>query len=197
MPLTGEGKNIGLNAIFHTTNRFAGGLSLAAATAVEASTAGTQIKKTQSLKNGNLIYFSVLSGGTGLVALRPYYVVGENAAHFEVALSEGGAAVSFSAELKAASEYVVVTELSGGSYKRIETAYGAAAAGKVEDTTPHALKVPAGKTIGALADWEGESTGHMLALSVLTTPESYGKEGVYTIESSEADMNEASGTPAP
>jgi len=197
MPLTGEAANIALNALWHTTNRFVGAASLAAATAVENSAAGTVIKKANALSNGNVLYFSVLSGGTGLVALRPYYVVGRTSTQFELARTKGGPAIAFTSELKAASEYVVVTEMSGGGYKRIETAFGAAAGGQVEDTTEHALKIPAGKTIGAEVYFEGESTGELLGISILATPELYGSEGTYTVKSSESDLNNATGTPAP
>jgi len=202
MPATGEQKNIGLNAMWHTTNRWIGALTSAAAVAVEASAASTKIKKTANgLANGNVLYFSVLSGGAGLVALRPYYVVGAATNEFEVSLTEGGTAVSFTTELKAASEYIKLTEMSGGGYKRLETAFGASAEGKTEDVTEHSLKIPAGKTINAEGYWETETgqgaAKHLLGISVLTTPESYGSEGTYTVKSSESDMNLAEGTPAP
>jgi len=201
MPCTGEAKNVGLNAMWHNSVRWIGAYSSSVATAVEASVAGKQIKKAQSLKNGNVVYFSVLSGGAGLVALRPYYVIGENAAHFEVSLTEGGTAVEFTTELKASSEYIVLTEMSGGAYARKETNFGAAAEGKTEDVTAHSLKIPAGKTISAEGYWEtetGQGVGKkLLGISVLTTPEAFGAEGTYEVKSSEADMNLAEGTPAP
>jgi hypothetical protein len=202
MPWTGEQKTIALNASWHTTARWVGAMEAAAAAAVEASTAGTKIKKTANgLANGNVVYFPVLSGGAGLVALRPYYVVGAATNEFEVSLIEGGAAVSFTTELKAASEYIKLTELTGGSYARIETKFEAAAEGKTEDTTEHALKIPAGKTINAECYNEAASgigsAKHWLGFSILTTPEKYGSEGTYTVKSSESDMNLAEGTPAP
>lgn len=197
MPITGESANIMLNALLHTVNRFVGAAALAAATAVEASAAGTVIKKTNTLTNGNVLYFSVLSGGAGLVALRPYYVVGRTGSQFELARTAGGPAISFTTELKAASEYVVVTEISGGSYKRIETAFAAAAGGETKDTTEHGLKIPGGKTIGAEVYFEGESTGALLGISILATPEPFASEGTYTVKESEADLNNATGTPAP
>jgi hypothetical protein len=202
MPWTGEQKTIALNAAWHTTARWVGAMEASAAAAVEASTAGTKIKKTANgLANGNVVYFSVLSGGAGLVALRPYYVVGAATNEFEVSLIEGGAAVSFTTELKAASEYIKLTEMTGGSYARIETKFELAAEGKAEDTTEHALKIPAGKTINAEGYNEAASgvgsAKHWLGFSVLTTPEKYGSEGTYTVKSSESDMNLAEGTPAP
>ena len=201
MPVTGECKNIGLNAMWHTTARWVGAFSASVATAVEASAIGSKIKKTQSLANGSLIYFSVLSGGAGLVALRPYYVINKSGSEFEVSLTEGGSAVSFTTELTAASEYIVLTEMSGGSYARIETKFELAAEGKTEDSTEHALKIPAGKTINAEGYNEAASgvgaAKHWLGISVLTTPETYGSEGTYTVKSSESDMNLAEGTPAP
>lgn len=201
MPWTGEQKTIALNASWHTTARWVGAMEASAAVAVEASTAGTKIKKTANgLAAGTVIYFSVLSGGAGLVALRPYYVLaGTN--EFEVSLTEGGAAVSFTTELKVASEYIKLTEMTGGSYARIETKFELAAEGKTEDTTEHALKIPAGKTINAECYNEAISgigaAKHWLGFSILTTPEKYGSEGTYTVKSSESDMNLAEGTPAP
>jgi hypothetical protein len=202
MPNTGEGKNIMLNALYHTTNRYVGGGTASAATPVEASAIGSVIKKTQSLANGTLLYFSVLSGGTGLVALRPYYVINKSGTQFEVSNTEGGSAVSFSSELKAASEYIVLTEIVyAESGKRIVTAFGAAAEGKVEDTTGHVLKIPAGKTINAEMYNEAEegigASKHWLGISVLTTPETYGSNGTYEVKSTEADLMLAEGTPAP
>lgn len=202
MPCTGELKTIAMNAAWHTTARWVGAMEAAAAVAVEASAIGSKIKKTaHGLKNGNVIYFSVLSGGAGLVALRPYYVIEEAANEFAVSLIEGGAAVSFTTELKAASEYIKLTEMSGGSYARIETKFELAAEGKTEDITEHALKIPAGKTINAEAYNEAVSgvgaAKHWLGFSILTTPEKYGSEGTYTVKSSESDMNLAEGTPAP
>lgn len=201
MPVTGEGKNIALNALWRTPQRFLGGAEASTATTVEASGAGSVIKKTQSLANGNLIYFPVLSGGAGLVALRLYYVVGKTATQFEVSNTEGGAAVSFTTELKATSEYIVLTELSGGSYARIETNFAAASEGRTEDATAHNLKVPAGKRINAEVYNEAVSgvgaSKKWLGASILTVPETFGSEGTYTVSSTVGDMMLAEGTPAP
>ncbi len=44
----------------------------------------------------------------------------------------------------------------------------------------------------------GQGAGKkLLGISVLTTPETFGSEGTYTVKSSEADMNLAEGSPAP
>lgn len=208
MPNTGEGKNIMLNALYHTTNRYVGAGEAAAATPVEASAAGTVIKKTNTLTNGQMIYFSVVSGGAGtstvpgIVALRPYYVIGRTSSQFEVSSTEGGSAVTFATELKAASEYVVLTEIVyAESGKRIVTAFGAASEGKIEDATGHVLKIPAGKRVNAEMYNEAEEgvggSKHWLGISVLTTPETYGSNGTYEVKSTEADLMLAEGTPAP
>jgi hypothetical protein len=201
-PATGECKNIGLNAMWHTTARWVGAMTASAAVAVEGSAIGHKVKKTaHGLKNGEVIYFSVVSGGAGVVALRPYYVIEEAANEFGISLTEGGSAVSWTTELKSASEYIKLTEMSGGGYKRIETKFEAAAEGKTEDTTEHSIKIPAGKTINAEGYNEAESGAgankHWLGFSVLTTAETYGSEGTYVVKSSESDMNLAEGTPAP
>lgn len=202
MPATGEAKNIGLTAMWKTTQRFVGGGTNSAAQTVESSTAGKTINKTgNSLANGNLVYFTVISGGKGLVALRPYYVVGKAANTYELSNTEGGTGVSFTTTLNATSEIVVVTELSGGAYTRIEMNMGTVAEGSVEDVTVHNLKVPAGKTISVEIYNEAVSgTGagkRFLGISVLTTPETYGSEGIYEVKSTTADMMLAEGTPAP
>lgn len=200
-PATGEMKNEMLNAGLRETApakaaKWVGAFSAAAATAVEASAASTVIKKANSLTNGEVLVFTVISGGAGLVALRPYYIVGRTASQFELAMTLGGAAVAFTTELKVASEFQILTEMSGGGYKRLATAFAVAAAGASEDSTAHELKIPAGKTIEYLGYWSLETAGSLMGVNVVTK-EKFEAEGVYKVTATKSDMNLAEGTPAP
>jgi hypothetical protein len=140
--------------------------------------------KAKGYVNGAVVVFRELTGGvTGLVALRPYYVVGEATNGFEVALEEGGAAVKVAGhELEGASTKVaLLTELSGGGYKRQKATWGAAANGEITDTASEAIKVPAGNEITDAGWWEGEATGKLAAAQKLENPESFGGEGEYKV----------------
>lgn len=86
MPFTGEWKNEVLNAGLRGEKptlwaKFVGAFSASAATKPSAESAiGSTIEAAgNAWTNGQVLVFQVLSGGAGLVATRPYYIVGRAA----------------------------------------------------------------------------------------------------------------------
>lgn len=53
--------------------------------------------------NGDRVYFSDLTGGTGLAALTPYYVRDVSGATFKLATSAGGSVINFTSDISAGS----------------------------------------------------------------------------------------------
>lgn len=196
MPLTAYGKNealAGATAKMTWVGLFSSAAyALTSGTAISGSTINLTGAIAKGFTNGKVVVFRKLTASvTGLVAERPYYVVGEATNSFEVALEEGGAAVKVTGhELEAASsEVALLTELTGGTYKRVKTTWGSPKLGEVSDTAAEALKVPAGDTITDAGWWEGESTGKLIATVKLTTSETFGGEGEYKLTSDKLEAN--------
>ena len=190
MPLTAYGKNAALTGATEKMKYV--GLFSSAAYAPTSETAinGTKVNLTgakgKGFVNGAIVVFRELTGGvTGLIAGRPYYVVGEETNAFEVALEEGGAGVKVAAHaLEAAgTKIALLTELSGGSYARVKAAWGAAKAGEINDTAAEAINVPAGKEVTDAGWWEGESTGKLVSTAKLENAEAYTGAGEYKVTS--------------
>jgi hypothetical protein len=161
-----------------------------------AATSGTAIgatlinmtgAKAKGFTNGKIVMIRKLTASvTGLVAERPYYIVGEVTNGFELALKEGGTAVKVAgAELTTTSEFIVLTELTGGSYTRVAATWGAVAEGEVADTAAEVIKVPAGFTVTDAGWWEkitaGSGATGVYAVVKLEVPEPYGAEGEYKV----------------
>jgi hypothetical protein len=190
MALTAYGRNEGLNGATAVMTWL--GLFSAASYAPTSNTKTTESllnltgAKAKGFTNGAIVWFTELTGSvTGIVAGRPYYVVGEVTNGFEVALEEGGAAIKVTGhELETGSTKVaLLTELSGGGYKRIKTTWGTAKLDEISDTAAEVIKVPAGKEIVFAGWWEGESTGKLTNVAKLEVAETYGLEGEYKVTS--------------
>jgi hypothetical protein len=194
MPLTAYGKN---NALKGATEKMKYvGLFSSAAYAPTSETAvnGTVINltgaKAKGFVNGASVVFRELTGSvTGLVATRPYYVVGEATNGFEVALEEGGTAVKVTGHALEATgtKVALLTELSGGSYARVAATWGSASAGEISDTAVEAIKVPAGSTVTDAGWWEKSSGGTgsagLQATAKLEHEETFTGEGEYKVTS--------------
>ena len=80
-----------------------------AATALPSVTATAATDKINStahgLSNGDVVVFSALTGGAGLVVDTPYYVVNKSANDFEVSATAGGAKIDVTTDASAASAY--------------------------------------------------------------------------------------------
>ena len=153
-----------------------------------ASTSGKVLSTANLLKNAEIIVFTVLTmeeSGTGLFAGRPYFVIEEATNEFGLSQTSGGPAETWTGKIATSSEFAVVTELSGGEYKRLKTKYEAAAKGKTEDTETHAIKVPTGQTALYVSGHTLETAGSPVSI---TEVESFAGPGTYTITSEEIDL---------
>lgn len=200
MPYTVAGKNRMLDAL-------AGSASGSPITHVGLLTKGANItgvtstgspdtftKTSHGLSNGDLVVFSSITGGSGLVAGFPYFVVGSAANTFQVALTSGGAAIDLSSDVTAATVNKL-TELSGGSpaYARAAIAYAAAAAALADDSTNGAiLNVPAGGVVDYHSYHTASTAGTLLAIDDVTQ-EAFGAQGTYTVSDSKLDLREIGG----
>lgn len=165
-------------------------------TAINASLINMTGAKAKGFLNGKIVVFPEVTGSvTGIVAERPYYVVGEATNGFEVSAEEGGTAVKVTGhELEVAStKAALLTELTGGSYARVKTTWGTPKGGEVNDTSAEAIKVPAATTVAYAGWWEGVSTGKLMSVAKLENPEPYVGEGEYKVS---ADKLEGSPTVA-
>jgi hypothetical protein len=82
-------------------------------------------------------------------------------------------------------------ELTGGSpaYARKAIAWGAAAAGSMDETTSPVFDVPAGSTVSWVSYWNAAGTVRYLKKNV--TDEVFGAQGTYTLTDTDFDLNDA------
>lgn len=149
----------------------------------------TFTKASHGLSNGNLVILSSLSGGTGLVAGRPYYVVGVSGNDFQLSHTSGGSAVNFTTDVSGVT-ITKLTELTGGSpaYARKAIAFNAAADGSMDDSTNGAaFDVPAGAVVDYVGFYSASSAGTLQAIDDLTQ-ESFAGQGTYTLTDADLDL---------
>ena len=194
--LTGYGKNAALEGVTAKALWLGGFSSVGKAptsnTAVAASLINMTGSKAAGWTNGKLVVCRSITGGvTNILAKETFYIVGEVTNGFELALEESGTAIKVAGhELETGStEFALLTELTGGGYKRIKTTWGTVKAGEVSDTAKELLKIPAGAEITDVGWWEGESTGKVIETQKLTTAEKYGSEGTYEITADSLEAN--------
>ena len=198
MALTAYGKNEALKGA--TAKMGYVGLFSSAEYAPEATISSKKIKLSGSegkgFTNGKIVVFRSLTGSvTGLIAGRPYYVVGAATNEFEVALEEGGTGVEVTGHaLESAScKIALLTEISGGSYVRVKTSWGSASLGEILDTPASAINVPASTTITDAGWWEKSSGGSgatgLYATAKLENPETYVGAGEYKVTSDKLEAN--------
>ena len=141
--------------------------------------------KGKGFTNGKLVVPRTLTANvTGLVAGRPYYVVGETTNGFELANEEAGTAVKVTGHaLETGSEFDLLTEVTGGEYARVATSWGAAKGGEAEDTAKQQIKMPAASRIDYGAHFEKSAGGTGAAgfqgVMKLVAPESFGSAGIF------------------
>lgn len=149
----------------------------------------TFTKTAHGLSNGDLIVFSSVTGGSGLVAGHPYFVVNTAANTFQVALTSGGSAVDLSSDVTAATVNKL-TEVSGGSpaYARAAITLAAAAGGLVDDSTNGAtINVPAAGVVDYVSAHSASTAGTLMAISPVTQ-ETFGGQGTYTVTDAKFDL---------
>jgi|SRR6185312_7854621 len=135
----------------------------------EASAAGSKFKKTaHGLANGTILVPTSLSGGAGLVSGRVYRVVNATANEFELSVTSGGAAESWTTTLEAASVFAVITEHTGAKTKRKATSFGAPSKGVVVDSTAHEIEMSGTVTVRWALYFTEETAGTLIAVSEVT-----------------------------
>lgn len=181
-PLTIAGKNValdGLKAASTHEGLYTKGADITAVTGVTST--DTFTKTAHGLVNGDVVTLSGLTGGSGLVAGDPYFVIGSTANTFQLSLTSGGSAIDLVTDVTAATVNKW-TELSGGSpaYARKTIAWGTTAAGVMDDSTNgNAFDVPAGANVDAQSLHSALTVGTLYSLMPVTR-ETYAAQGVYT-----------------
>lgn len=200
MPYTVTGKNLMLDALRGTNPGAAithvGLLTKGANITAVTSTGSpdTFTKTAHGLANGDVIVFSAITGGTGLTAGFPYFVITAAANTFQIALTSGGTAVDLSADLTTATVNKL-TEISGGApaYARKVIAFAAAAASLIDDSTNGAVvDVPAGAVVDYHAFYSAVTAGTLQAIDDVTQ-ETFAAQGTYTVTDTKMDLRETGG----
>lgn len=143
--------------------------------------------------NGDIVVFSAINGGAGLVIGRIYFVVNKVTNGFELAVVPGGATVDFTSDAVATTTIARFQEISGGSpaYARKAIAFNAAVGGSMDDSTNGAVfDVAASTTVNAVGYHSAVSAGTLLALDDDVTPETFGAQGTYTLTDADVDLNQ-------
>jgi hypothetical protein len=180
--LTTAGKNAALDG-FRTSATHMGlqtkGPNITGVTGVTST--DTFTKTAHGLANGDLVVLSGLTGGSGLVAGDPYFVVSTAANTFQLALTPGGSAVDLGSDVTAATVNKL-TEITGGTpaYARKAIAWNAAAAAVLDDSTNGAaFDVPPGAVVDYQSLHTASTAGSVLAIDDVTQ-ETFGGQGTYT-----------------
>lgn len=141
--------------------------------------------------NGDLVIFTALGGGTGLVVGDPYFVIATAANTFQVAKTVGGTAVDITVDYTSGTVRRLV-ELTGGSpaYARKAVAWNSASAAleQIDDSTNGAVfDVPSGVTVDYESGHSASTAGTLLALDT-GTGDSYAAQGTYTITDAKINL---------
>lgn len=194
---TGEARKVMIEALRTNTApalqvAAVGLLSRAAAKGL-ASESNSLLKLTaHGFSAGDVVLFTALNGGTGLVVGRTYFVLaaGLTANAFAVSMIPGGTAETWSTEVVATSEVTKLTEVSGGSpaYARIATAFAASnSKGQIDDSTTHTLNVPASTTVNYVSGHSALTVGTLMVVTEITA-ETFAAQGVLKVEDNKLDL---------
>lgn len=191
MTLTALGKNAALGGVTAVITHL--GLLQAGTpiTGVTGATPSTFTKTAHGMANGTLLVLSGLTGGTGLVVGRPYYVVSTAANTFQLALTPGGTAVDMVTTVTAVTA-TTYTEISGGSpaYARVTNSWNTAADGTIDNNVVGAdVNVPAAATVNAIGGYSALTAGNLHDLSIVTAEGPYGAQGLYQITDYDINAN--------
>lgn len=189
MTLTELGKNAalsGVTALITHIGLLQAGTPL---TAVTGATPSTFTKTAHGMANGTPVLISALSGGSGLVAGRPYFVVSTAANTFQLAGTVGGTAIDMVSTVTSAT-VTPYLEISGGSpaYTRVTNSWNTAALGSIDNNVVGAdFNIPISATVNALGGYSAISAGNLLDLAVVTAEGPYGAQGLY--QATDYDIN--------
>jgi hypothetical protein len=195
MPLTAYAKNIAIDAIARGTNPagYAQYVGLLSADATKSCTAvastGIFTCTAHGYSSGDLVVLSALTGGTGFVAGRLYFVSATNLATntFSLTPIPGGSIVTGGTDITAGTVGRLV-EISGGTYARIATSFAASVNGGDDDSTSHVINVPAGITVAWVGYWTALTAGNLVSAGSVT-PEVFAGAGTYTVTDAKIDLN--------
>ena len=195
MTMTAYGKNAALNSGFAAAATHVGAMSTAAAvTAITGvNSTDTFTKTAHGYNNGDLVKITALTGGSGLVIGRFYYIIGSAANTFQLANTTGGAAVDLVTDVTAMS-LVKYTEISGGSpaYARQTQSWNTAVDGSIDNNVVGGdLNIPATATVNALACFSAASAGNVLDVADVTAEGPYGAQGLYQVTDYDVNLNAA------
>lgn len=186
MPFAGFGKNAGVTKLAEEA-KYVGALTAATAQTGWASVNSSELEKTaHGLETGYLIVFTSISGGAGLVVGRPYYVEKVSANKIKLGQVSGTYNQTWTTEVTAATTKKL-TEVSGGSYARIATGFGAASKGEIKDTTAREVSIPAVTTVNFLGTWTASSSGSLVSISEITE-ETFSNAGILKVTESLFDL---------
>jgi hypothetical protein len=167
------------------------GAPLTAVTGVTST--DTFTKTAHGAAAGDIAVVSALTGGSGLVAGRVYFVIatGLTANDFRLALAAGGSAVDLGTDVSAAT-VTLYREITGGSpaYARKAMAFNAAAdPGTMDDSTNggSVFDIPAATDVAALGLFSAVTAGTLLDF-VPVTKETYAGQGTYTPTDYDLDL---------
>ena len=141
---------------------------------------------------GDLVVFAALTGGTGLVVGRPYFVIagGLTANVFAVSVSPGGTAVDITVDASALTVNKL-TELSGGTpaYARKAIAFNAAVdPGTMDDSTNGAVfDVPLNADVDYVGFYSAITAGTLHGVDDVTH-EHFAAQGTYTVTDVDLDL---------
>lgn len=190
MPLTAAAKNAMLDALGAVLTH-AGILRADAGKAVTGvASTDTFTSRAHGYSNGDLVVLSALTGGSGLVATRPYFVIGVATDTFQVSTTSGGSAVNFTTDLSAGTVTRLV-ELSGGSpaYARQRITWNRAGDGTMDDASvAAAIDAPAGATTDYLGGYSASTAGTLYSVAPLSTVETFVGQGTYTVTDQDIDL---------
>lgn len=200
MPLTSAAKHVALDAIARATapalsvthvGAFIKGADITGVTSVAATDLFT--KTAHGLVAGDVVVFSGLTGGAGLVAGHPYFVIaaGLTANDFAVSLTSGGSSFDHTTNVTAGTVNKL-TEVSGGApaYARVAIAFAVAANETSDDSTNGAaLNVPAGTTVSYVSLHSASTAGTLMAIQSVT-PEVFAAQGTYTVTDAKVRLDD-------
>jgi hypothetical protein len=92
-----------------TTNAFDVGAAANLPTVTATASTDKVNSSAHGLNNGEVVIFSALTGGAGLVVGQPYYVVNKGTNDFEVSLTKGGAKIDITSDASAATARKLTT----------------------------------------------------------------------------------------
>jgi hypothetical protein len=192
MPLTTLGKNTGLTAIASAATHVGAFQAGTALTSVTGATPSTFTKSAHGMANNTLVLVSALSGGTSLVAGRPYFVINQATNTFQLALTPGGAAVDMGTTVTSATvtPYTEITYHTSGT--RATQSWNTAAGGAIDNNVVGAsLNIPSGATVNALGAFSASTAGNLLDFATVTAEGPYGANGAYDVSDYDIDLNAA------